>query len=73
VQELGLEQVSDRDQLASVVARVISDNPDAVASFRAGKETAIRFLMGQVMKASRGKANPQLVEGMLRERLGITC
>jgi aspartyl-tRNA(Asn)/glutamyl-tRNA(Gln) amidotransferase subunit B len=70
VEELGLEQVSDHDQLAAVVGRVINDNPDAVASFRAGKETAIRFLMGQVMKASRGKANPQLVEQLLRAALG---
>jgi aspartyl-tRNA(Asn)/glutamyl-tRNA(Gln) amidotransferase subunit B len=69
VEELGLEQISDRSRLAEVVARVVADNPDAVTSFRAGKETAIRFLMGQVMKASRGKANPQLVEQLLREQL----
>jgi aspartyl-tRNA(Asn)/glutamyl-tRNA(Gln) amidotransferase subunit B len=70
VEELGLQQVSDRDQLAVVVQRVIEENSDAVASFRAGKETAIRFLMGQVMKASRGKANPHLVEQLLRAALG---
>ena len=69
VREMGLEQISDRGQLADVVARVVAENPDVVASFKAGKETAVRFLMGQVMKASRGKANPQLVEQLLRERL----
>ncbi len=69
VDELGLQQISDRGHLAEVVARVVADSPDAVASFKSGKETAIRFLMGQVMKASRGKANPQLVEQLLRAQL----
>jgi len=70
VQELDLGQISDREQLATLVARVLAENADAVASFRAGKETALRFLIGQVMRASRGKANPQLVEQLLRAQLG---
>jgi aspartyl-tRNA(Asn)/glutamyl-tRNA(Gln) amidotransferase subunit B len=69
VEELGLKQISDTGELAHVAARVIDDNPDAVAQFRAGKETTIRFLIGQVMKATRGKANPQLAEQLLREQL----
>ena len=70
VEELGLRQIADADEMTGVVAQVIADNPDAVASFNAGKETSIRFLIGQVMKATRGKANPQLAEQLLREQLG---
>jgi aspartyl-tRNA(Asn)/glutamyl-tRNA(Gln) amidotransferase subunit B len=70
VEELGLKQISDAGQLAGVVSQVIQDHPDAVAQFRGGKETTIRFLIGQVMRATRGKANPQLAEQLLREQLG---
>ena len=69
VEELGLKQISDRDQLASIVARVIVENPEPVTNFKEGKETSIRFLIGQVMRATRGKANPQLAEKMLREQM----
>jgi aspartyl-tRNA(Asn)/glutamyl-tRNA(Gln) amidotransferase subunit B len=69
VAELGLKQISDAGELTSIVAQVISNNADAVAQFKAGKDTTIRFLIGQVMKATRGKANPQLAEQLLRERL----
>ncbi len=70
VEELGLRQIADVDELTGVVAKVIANNPDAVASFNAGKETSIRFLIGQVMKATLGKANPQLAEQLLHEQLG---
>ena len=69
VEELGLKQISDAGQLAGVVSRVIQDNPDAVAQFKGGKETTIRFLIGQVMRSTRGKANPQLAEQLLRQQL----
>lgn len=69
VEEMSLKQVSDAGELTGVVHHVLADNPDAVVSFRAGKETAIRFLIGQVMKATRGKANPQLVEQLLRDQM----
>ena len=69
VEELGLKQISDRDQLATIVARVIVENPEPVTNFKEGKETSIRFLIGQVMRATRGKANPQLAEKMLREQM----
>jgi aspartyl-tRNA(Asn)/glutamyl-tRNA(Gln) amidotransferase subunit B len=69
VEEMGLKQVSDASELTAVVHRVLADNPDAVVSFRAGKETTIRFLIGQVMKATRGKANPQLAEQLLRDQM----
>jgi aspartyl-tRNA(Asn)/glutamyl-tRNA(Gln) amidotransferase subunit B len=69
VESEGLAQVSDPSAVADFVDAVIAANADSVASFRAGKENALKFLMGQVMKASRGKANPQLVEQVLREKL----
>jgi aspartyl-tRNA(Asn)/glutamyl-tRNA(Gln) amidotransferase subunit B len=69
VEEGGLTQISDLGQLQGVAAQVLADNPDAVAQFKAGKETTLRFLIGQVMKATRGKANPQLAEQVLREQL----
>lgn len=69
VKELGLEQISDKVELVSIAKQVLSDNPDAVEQFRKGKETVIKFLVGQVMRATRGKANPQLAEQLLRNEL----
>ena len=69
VEALGLQQISDADQLGSIAQQVITDNPDAVTQFKNGKETTIKFLVGQVMRATRGKANPQLAEQVLREQL----
>lgn len=70
VRERGLVQISDADEIAGYVVRVIEENPEAVNSYREGKERAIGFLVGQVMKLSRGKANPQKVNELLQERLG---
>jgi aspartyl-tRNA(Asn)/glutamyl-tRNA(Gln) amidotransferase subunit B len=69
VAELGLEQISDENQLVGTVEQIIAANPDPVAQFKAGKETILKFLVGQVMRATRGKANPQLAEQLLREKL----
>ncbi|GIK38853.1 MAG: aspartyl/glutamyl-tRNA(Asn/Gln) amidotransferase subunit B [Chloroflexota bacterium] len=69
VEELGLRQISDAGQLVTVVQQVIADNPEPAAQFKAGKEATLKFLIGQVMKATRGKANPQLAEQVLREQL----
>jgi aspartyl-tRNA(Asn)/glutamyl-tRNA(Gln) amidotransferase subunit B len=71
VKELGLEQISDAGQLVAKVQQVIADNPGPVEQFRGGKETVIKFLVGQVMRATRGKANPQLAEQILREQLQV--
>jgi aspartyl-tRNA(Asn)/glutamyl-tRNA(Gln) amidotransferase subunit B len=65
----GLAQVSDPGAVAGFVDEVLAANAESAASFRAGKENVLKFLVGQVMKASRGKANPQLVEQQLREKL----
>jgi aspartyl-tRNA(Asn)/glutamyl-tRNA(Gln) amidotransferase subunit B len=69
VEAEGLAQVSDAGAVGRFVDEVLAANADAVASFRAGKENALKFLVGAVMKASRGKANPVLVESVLREKL----
>ena len=70
VEERGLGQISDQDELSRIVDGVIAANPKPVADYLAGKEAAAGFLMGQVMKATRGKANPSVVRELLAERLG---
>ena len=69
VAELGLRQISDTDSLGTAVDAAIAANPAAVADYAAGKEQAIRFLTGQVMKETRGQANAGIVKRMLEERL----
>ena len=65
----GLAQVSDRSALEAAVADVLAKNASQVAEFRAGKERVLGFLVGQVMKATGGKANPQVVQEVLRAAL----
>jgi aspartyl-tRNA(Asn)/glutamyl-tRNA(Gln) amidotransferase subunit B len=69
VQEKGLTQISDREDLAQIVDRVVAQNPGPVADYRGGKEKAITALVGAVMRETKGKANPQLVNDLLREQL----
>ena len=69
IAERGLASVGDTDSLKPIVAEVIASNPPAVQDYRSGKETAIRFLMGQVMKATRGTADPKTVMSMLKDSL----
>ncbi len=66
----GLRQISDAAALGAIVDEVIAANPDAVADVRAGKAQAIGFLVGQVMRATKGQANAGVVQAALRERLG---
>ncbi len=65
----GLRQLSDAGELARIVDEVLAANPKSVEEFRAGKEKAFNALVGQVMKATRGRANPQQVNELLRARL----
>ncbi|HTG70346.1 MAG TPA: Asp-tRNA(Asn)/Glu-tRNA(Gln) amidotransferase subunit GatB [Candidatus Udaeobacter sp.] len=69
VEEQGLVQISDEGAIQSIVNEIIEANPQSVEDYRAGKEKAIGFLVGQIMKASKGKANPALVNKLLVERL----
>ena len=65
----GLMQISDTDAVLTAVQEAISANPDPVADYLAGKQQAMGFLVGQVMKATRGKANPRMASQMVREQL----
>ena len=69
VEEKGLSQISDSGEIEAAASQAIDNNPQAVADYRAGKETAVKFLVGQVMKATRGRANPQLVNEILIKKL----
>ena len=69
VKEKGLSQITDVDQIGGVVTEVLDSNPDAVADFSRGKEQALTFLVGQVMKVTRGRANPAMVNKLLKEQL----
>ena len=69
VQEKGLAQISDVEELSRIVEQVIAENPGPVAEYLGGKEPVLRFLIGQVMKATRGKANPHLVNELLKQKL----
>ena len=70
VQEKGLMQVSDEGAIEQIIAEVLSKNPAQVAQFKEGKQQVLGFLVGQVMKASGGKANPGKVNELLKKRLG---
>ena len=69
VKEKGLVQVSDESAITGFVDQVIAANPNQVQQYRDGKTAVIQYLVGQVMKASRGKANPQMVLKLLTEKL----
>ncbi len=69
IESLGLRQISDSGALQAIVDQVVAANPKSVEEFKAGKDKAFNALVGQVMKASRGKANPQQVNELLRARL----
>ena len=69
VREKGLSQISDAGELLDAVRRVIAENPAQVEQYRAGKEKVLAFLVGQAMRATRGKANPQMLNDVLREEL----
>jgi aspartyl-tRNA(Asn)/glutamyl-tRNA(Gln) amidotransferase subunit B len=69
VEERGLKQVSGRSELEAVVAGVLAANPDVVARIRNGDAKPQGFLVGQIMKATRGQANPAVVQELLKEML----
>ena len=69
VQEHGLEQVSDAGLVESVVEQVFADNPKSIADYQAGKQKAFGFLVGQTMRQLKGKADPKVVNQVIREKL----
>ena len=70
IDKRGLVQISDSASIDALVDEVIAANSAQVEQFRAGKQQVLGFLVGQVMKASKGKANPQQVNDALRKKLG---
>ena len=64
-----LNQISDASAIESIVDQVIEENPGPAQDYRDGTQKAIGFLVGQVMKATRGKANPQMVNQLLQQKL----
>ena len=69
IKEQDLSQISDTGELEKIVTEVINSNVQPVVDYRAGKEQALKFLVGQVMKATEGRANPQLVNEVLKQKL----
>lgn len=69
VEEKGLKQVTDTSQIEAIVDEIIANNPDNVASYKAGKNNLLGWFVGQVMKQSQGKANPGVVNKLLRDKL----
>ena len=69
VQERGLIQVSDTGEIDRVIEEVIAASPKQLEQYRTGKESLFGFFVGQVMKASKGKANPKIVNERLRQKL----
>ena len=69
VEEKGLKSMNDEGALRATIGQIIADNPQSVEDYHNGKEKAIGFLVGQTMKATKGKANPGMVNKLLKELL----
>jgi aspartyl-tRNA(Asn)/glutamyl-tRNA(Gln) amidotransferase subunit B len=69
IEAKGLKQITDTGEIEAIVDQVVAANPGQVGQYRAGKEKLLGFFVGQVMKATKGKANPQQVNGLLKEKL----
>lgn len=69
VKEKGLIQINDEDELKNIIETTLDENPKSIEDFKSGKDRAIGFLMGQIMKKTKGKANPQLVKEMLTKMI----
>ena len=70
IAEKGLKQMTDSNEIAALVDTVIAQNTQQVEQYRNGKEQIFGFFVGQVMKASKGKANPAQVNALLKAKLG---
>ena len=69
IEKMGVEQVSDEGEIEEVINRVLQQNPKMVEDYKNGKEKLFGFFVGQVMKESKGKANPQIVNKILKDKL----
>ena len=69
IEAKGLKQISDTGELTQLIHDVVAANPQSVEDYRAGKKKAIGFLVGQIMKKTKGRANPQVVNQLLVKEL----
>ena len=69
VNELGLVQITDNSKLLEIINKVLENNNESVIAYKNGKDNAFKYLMGQIMKESKGQANPKLVNDLLLEQL----
>jgi aspartyl-tRNA(Asn)/glutamyl-tRNA(Gln) amidotransferase subunit B len=69
IEREGLKQVSDTGAIDTLIDQVLKAHPGPVQDFKEGKQKALGFLVGQIMKASKGQANPQMVNDLLRKKL----
>jgi aspartyl-tRNA(Asn)/glutamyl-tRNA(Gln) amidotransferase subunit B len=69
VEEKGLVQVTDRSEIENIVVKIVSDNPKEAEAYKNGKTKILGFFVGQIMRETRGKANPQIVNEILKEKL----
>src|SRR5690606_27574209 len=69
VEEKGLKQISEAGELSKIIEKVLEANPQSVEDYLSGKKKAMGYLVGQTMRATRGKANPQMVNKILKEEL----
>jgi len=69
IEEKGWVQISDEGAIKEVVMKILEANPQSIADFKAGKDKALGFLVGQAMKETKGKANPQMLNKMFIEEL----
>ncbi|PWB73258.1 Asp-tRNA(Asn)/Glu-tRNA(Gln) amidotransferase GatCAB subunit B, partial [candidate division GN15 bacterium] len=70
IQQRGLVQINDESALVPLIDKLIADNPDSVAKYQTGRNNIFGFFVGQVMKATKGQANPETVNRLLKERIG---
>ena len=69
IEDNGWVQISDEGAIKEIVLRIIEANPQSVQDFKSGREKALGFLVGQAMKETKGKANPQMLNAMFKENL----
>lgn len=69
IERHGLKQITDTEALEKIIDEVIENNPTQVEQYRSGKDKLIAFFVGQVMKATKGKANPQQVNELFKKKL----
>jgi aspartyl-tRNA(Asn)/glutamyl-tRNA(Gln) amidotransferase subunit B len=72
IEEKKLVQITDEKEIGRIIEEILRENSDAVEEYRKGKEKALGHLVGQVMKKTQGKANPQLVNKILKDKLGTS-